>query len=527
MTRLPGVMTDVLPSADDGQLFRRAKRLGFAGVEVIVRRAEADRLDGLRRARADTGLAVPSLVLGEHSDLGGIADHEPAVAAAAVADVERALDWAAELGSDALLVPFFGRAELRDGADIDRAALALRPLCARAAERGVSLLYEGTLSSEPIRHLAAGVNSPAFGCYFDTANVVTRAMDTATELRGLGSLVGRVHLKDVRVKVGDCPLGLGRVDFAATARALDEIGYEGWVVLETPPGPPELVGRDLAFARTVVPRLDWSPEWPRFGVFARETSDWDEVIATCRRLGLRAVQLGGDLVEQCFEHPERADALEQAGIAIAGIAGYRNLIDPDELARRENVEYLARCLEMAPRIGTSVVATEAGTRSTEGQYRWHPDNRLPANVQLFHDAVGELVEAAERHGSILALEGSVRHVLPTHAALDGVFDRFPSRNLQAVLDPYNYLSRAMLPAAERVTRDFLDRFEHRFVLAHLKDVSADGAEAVTPEFGTGIFPQRIYIEFLADRRPDLALVLEHLPLDHVADATERVLAAAP
>ena len=174
-----------------------------------------------------------------------------------------------------------------------------------------------------------------------------------------------------------------------------------------------------------------------------------------------------------------------------------------------------------------MVATEAGTRSTEGQYRWHPDNRLPASVQLFHDAVGELVEAAERHGSILALEGSVRHVLPTHAALDGVLDRFPSRHLQVVLDPYNYLARAMLPAAERVTRDFLDRFEHRFVLAHLKDVSDDGAEAETPEFGTGVFPQRVYVEFLAERRPDLPLVLEHLPLDNVADATGRVLAAAP
>ena len=520
-------MTDVLPSADDGELFRRAKRIGFAGVEVILERGEHDRLEGLRQARADTGLAVPSLVLGEHSDLGGIADAEPAVAAAAVADVERALDWAAELGSDALLVPFFGRAELRDGADVDRAGAALRPLCRRGVERRVSLLYEGTLDAEAIRRLAATVDSPAFGCYFDTANVVTRAMDTATELRGLGELVKRVHLKDARAKVGDCPPGLGRVDFASTARALDEIGYEGWIVLETPPGPPELVGRDLAFARTVVPRLEWSPPWPRFGVFARETSDWDEVIAVCRRFGLQAVQLGGDLVEQCFDHPGRAGALEQAGIAVAGIAGYRNLVDPDGRERRENIEYLARCLELAPRIGTSVVATESGTRNTEGQWQWSAANRLPASVQLFHDAVGRLVEVAERSGSILALEGSVRHVLETHAALDGVLDRFPSRHLQAVLDPYNYLARAMLPAAEQVTRDFLDRFEHRFVLAHLKDVSEQGAEAVTPEFGTGVFPQRVYVEFLAERRPDLALILEHLPLENVADATERVLAAAP
>ena len=226
-------------------------------------------------------------------------------------------------------------------------------------------------------------------------------MDTATELRGLGELVKRVHLKDARAKVGDCPPGLGRVDFASTARALDEIDYEGWIVLKTPPGrPSSSPATSPSHGRSC--RGSSGRRSGRGSAFARETSDWDEVIAVCRRFGLQAVQLGGDLVEQCFDHPERAGALEQAGIGVAGIAGYRNLVDPDGRARRENIEYLARCLELAPRIGTSVVATESGTRNTEGQWRWSTANRLPASVQLFHDAVGELVEVAERSGSIVA-----------------------------------------------------------------------------------------------------------------------------
>ena len=223
---------------------------------MILERGDATGSEGLRQARADTGLAVPSLVLGERRDLGGIADAEPAVAAAAVADVERALDWAAELGSDALLVASFGRAELRDGADVDRAGAALRPLCRRGSSATVSLLYEGTLAM-PKRSASYGHGRLA--CVWaatSTRRTWSRAaMDTATELRGLGELVKRVHLKDTRAKVGDCPPGLGSVDFASTARALDEIGSEGWIVLETPPGP-RAVGRDLAFQRTVVPRLE-------------------------------------------------------------------------------------------------------------------------------------------------------------------------------------------------------------------------------------------------------------------------------
>jgi hypothetical protein len=60
------------------------------------------------------------------------------------------------------------------------------------------------------------------------------------------------------------------------------------------------------------------------------------------------------------------------------------------------------------------------------------------------------------------------------------------------------------------------------VLAHLKDVSSDGAHAGTPEFGTGAFAQRPYLEFLHSRRPDLDLVAEHMPLEHVPAVRRRV-----
>ena len=54
----------------------------------------------------------------------------------------------------------------------------------------------------------------------------------------------------MRVKPGDVHPGLGRVDFAECARALEEIGYDGWLTLETPPVPPPLVARDFSFTRS-------------------------------------------------------------------------------------------------------------------------------------------------------------------------------------------------------------------------------------------------------------------------------------
>jgi sugar phosphate isomerase/epimerase len=507
VNRPVAVMTDVLPSRDDAELFRHARQIGFAGVEVIL----PAQLESLRAAQAESGLAVPSLVLGEHSDRGGVADHDPAVASAAADDVRQALRWAEELGADALLVPFFGRAELRDGADIARAARSLRPFC----DGAVQVLYEGTLPAEGIRDLAAQVGSPQFGCYFDVANVVVRGMDSAIELRALGDLVRRVHVKDVRTKVNDCAPGLGFVDFAATARALDDIGYLGWIVLETPPGPPELVARDLSYVRSVIPGLSPDVTWPRVGVFARQLDEWDTVL----ELGVDVVQLGEELLDV-----EHAEALAAAGIGVAGVAGYRNLIAPDERERRENLAYLEHCLQLAPQLGTRVVATESGTRNRESEWADAPENVSPATFALFEESIARLVDVAERAGSILALEGMVRHVLRNQSALARILDTFPSRHLQVLLDPYNFMSRHLLREQARVTQAFLDRFEHRFVLAHGKDVGPGGAEEATPAFGTGVFDQAPYLRFLRDRRPDLPVILEHLPLADVPRTVELVRA---
>src|SRR6266540_3084919 len=525
-----GVMDPVLEPSARGRVFDLARRLTFDGVELVVGRdelASRDRLEQLRDEKAASGLDVPSLVLGEHSDRGGIADADPVVAERARSDVERAIGWAAELEAGAILVPFFGRAELRDEADLDRAASAFRTLCTPAGDAGVVLCYGGTLPAEAIHALADRVASRAFGCYFDLANVVARGMDTATEIRSLGSLIRRVHFKDVRVAVGDCPPGLGWVEFAETARALDEIGYDGWIVLETPAGPRELVARDLSFARSVLPRLP-RPEWPRLGIFTYEfgRGEWPRIIETCRRLGLASLQLGGAVLEECLEQPDGIDSvvaqLDDAGISIAALAGYRNLVAPDPATRRANLDFLARCLELAPRFGTSVVATGTGTRSLAGDWVDSPENVQPETEELLEASLAELVPAAERAGAILALEAHVETVLRSRVTLLGVLERFPSPHLRVVLDPYKYVSRHLLPAQELVTGDFLERFEHRFVLAHLKDVDPGGAEVATIEFGTGGFSQEVYLEFLATRRPDLPVILEHLPLEHVSAAIGRV-----
>jgi sugar phosphate isomerase/epimerase len=115
----------------------------------------------------------------------------------------------------------------------------------------VTLCYEGTLPAARIHELANAIGSPAFGCYFDLANVVWLGMDTSTEIRELGGLIRQVHMKESLVGPGDVRPGAGRVNYVGSVEALREIGYQGWVVLETPNGTIAEVAEDFAFTRRV------------------------------------------------------------------------------------------------------------------------------------------------------------------------------------------------------------------------------------------------------------------------------------
>src|SRR5690348_2969938 len=123
-----GVLDSVIGGRDDADAFERALAIGCDGVEVMLfRRHLRDRgkREALGRARAATGLEIPTFVLDEHN-FGGIAAADGSVASAAAEDVRVAVAWAAELGVGAVLVPFFVEAEIRDDETFERAAAAFR-----------------------------------------------------------------------------------------------------------------------------------------------------------------------------------------------------------------------------------------------------------------------------------------------------------------------------------------------------------------------------------------------------------------
>ncbi|HZW32523.1 MAG TPA: sugar phosphate isomerase/epimerase family protein [Isosphaeraceae bacterium] len=238
-------------AAMDGTLGRRqqtaeavlplAGEAGLAGVEVSLRSDyTADPLwspDGARAVRARAralGLEIPSLALLMLND-GGFTGDE-ATRARARAIVRRGIDLARELGAGIILLPFFGAGAITDERGIAQVIEELRALAPTAEESGVRLGIETTLPAPTVVGILAAVSSPAVTAYFDVANAVWLGYDPVDELETLqaAGALPQIHIKDIQERPGDRGPGEGRVPYPQVARALRRLGYDGYLVFETP-----------------------------------------------------------------------------------------------------------------------------------------------------------------------------------------------------------------------------------------------------------------------------------------------------
>jgi sugar phosphate isomerase/epimerase len=248
-----GVVQHVFGGAkDDAERFARAKALGIAGVEPDLSLADlADpteaRLRSIRAARDASGLSIPALCVGEHNNLGMSfatwRGDEPAN------EVRKMVRWASQLGVGALLVPFFFANEPKSVAQRRKLCEQLKPICVEAERLNVDVCFEGVLPATQLWQMADWIGSPAFGVYFDTGNATWIGLDAPSEIRALGKLIRRAHMKDQFVSTGDTRCGTGNVDFAACARALADVGYDDWITIEAFGLSDESLAVDLAAAR--------------------------------------------------------------------------------------------------------------------------------------------------------------------------------------------------------------------------------------------------------------------------------------
>ena len=228
------------------------KRAGFDGIELWLGDMPWFRLETgdadvreLRRKVENAGLVVSNVSTGLHW-ASPLSARDPAVRAKAARIVQRQIETAILLGSDAVLVVAgLVTEEVPYNEVYQRCVEALRPLGDVAARAGVRIGCENCnseqrflLSPREFFQFLNDVNHPAVGLHLDVGNIHdTGFPEQWIEL--LGARITRIHVKDVlrhRGRSGDqsvyTNLFLGDNNWPAIRGALTKVGYDGWLVAE-------------------------------------------------------------------------------------------------------------------------------------------------------------------------------------------------------------------------------------------------------------------------------------------------------
>jgi sugar phosphate isomerase/epimerase len=230
-----------------------AKRLGLDGVQVDFGSGEKDLplfnrelQQKILTEAAKHEVEIASLAMGTLNNVPYKSDPR------AERWLDHGIDVAKAMGTNVILVAFFGKGDLRnDPRGTDVVVERLKKIASKAEDTGVALGVESWLSAEQHMEIIDRVGSPAVKVYYDVANSDKAGYDIYEEIRKLGRQICEFHAKDY-----DDLYGKGTIAFEEVRRAMDDVGYRGWIVMEgvkMPLGLEESCRYDARYLRSVFP----------------------------------------------------------------------------------------------------------------------------------------------------------------------------------------------------------------------------------------------------------------------------------
>jgi sugar phosphate isomerase/epimerase len=234
----------------------QAKQAGFDGVEISAG-SPADDLDVNKadtRSRykgqmQQTALPITSIMMALFNECPLATDPR------ASAWIKQGIDAAKDLKAKNILLAFFSKGDLLSGTQLkeeefNAAAQRIKALAPYAKEAGVVLTIENYLNAEQNLRMLELIGDESVCLYYDVYNTgKTKKYDSPAEIRRLKGRIAQVHYKN-----GSQYLDEDKPHFEAVSAALKDIGYKGWITLETSSpsqNPIEDGKRNAAFVRSL------------------------------------------------------------------------------------------------------------------------------------------------------------------------------------------------------------------------------------------------------------------------------------
>ena len=237
-------------------MFKLAGECRYDGIELNMEAEARDNprlhmgLDsgGLEKIRAcaeNFGMPISSVSTGLHWTY-PLTDNDPAVREKGCEVVRKMIDAACVFGCDTILVvPGLVTAGVSYAAAYGRALEAFKGLKSYAEEKKIVIGVENVwnkflLSPLEMARFLDEIGSGFVQAYFDAGNVLQFSYPQSW-VEALGGRIVKVHIKDFDVSIGNMagfkPLLQGSMDWAALIKALESVGYDGYLTAELSPYP--------------------------------------------------------------------------------------------------------------------------------------------------------------------------------------------------------------------------------------------------------------------------------------------------
>jgi sugar phosphate isomerase/epimerase len=224
------------------------------------------------------------------------------------------------------------------------------------------------------------------------------------------------------------------------------------------------------------------------------------------------------LTEGLAAYLRRVFQKEELDVAVLGC--YLNLAHPDpEKLRAFQSRYYGH-LRVAAMAGVGMVGTETG--APNAAYKLDANTHSPEALRTFMWNLEPVLERAEKHGVMLAIEPVWNHIVYNADRALEVIDAMKSPNLRVIFDPVNLLCPENADQRERVVGEAMDKLCDHIAMVHIKDfVRADG-RLVSVAAGTGEMDYRSILRFMKARKPYIQASLENTTNDNAVQARELI-----
>ncbi len=221
-------------------------------------------------------------------------------------------------------------------------------------------------------------------------------------------------------------------------------------------------------------------------------------------------------------------------LPVACISAYTNIVHPEAAEREKRNGYLKEILRHARDCGSPYVISETGTFATESDWVSHPKNKTEEGWDDCRAVVADLAQHAYDHGAMFLLETYVNNVVGSVEETLRMFAEVDHPGLGLLMDPTNYFEAHNIDQMDETLHLVFNALSDRIKIGHAKDVKRSGedkgekhsdigddtaAESHTfrgvgeielPAPGLGELNYDLYFQRLAQKHPNIPMIIEHL-----------------